>query len=187
MPGFIRHATQATGTDAGNGDIRKAQWNADHVLDGVPYVLAQSGTAVSVGAVTTETVLATITVPAGAMGPNGWIQVIATVTINNNANNKTFSIRAGGTGGTLYYNGGFNTQLFGSVFKHICNANSQTSQKGTSPGGGNLGVPGAAAFAIQTSTVNTAAAWDLVISGQKAVAGDTITLETYQVLVCYGA
>jgi hypothetical protein len=187
MVGSITHATVATGTDAGNGEIRKAQWNEDHVLDGVPYVIGQSGAAVSVGAVTTETVLATITIPGGAMGPNGWVQVIATVTVNNNANTKTFNVRAGGTGGTLYYNGGFNTQLFGGVFKHICNANSQTSQKGTSPGGANLGIPGSGANAIQTSAVNTAVDWDLVISGQKAVAGDTITLETYQVLVCYGA
>jgi hypothetical protein len=153
----------------------------------LPYIFAQSGAAASVGAVTTETVLATITIPGGAMGPNGWVQVIATVTINNNANTKTFNLRVGGTGGTLYYNGGFNTQLFGAVFKHIVNANSQTSQKGTSPGGGNLGVPGSGANAFQTSAVDTSANWDLVISGQKAVAGDTITLESYQVIICYGA
>jgi len=28
----INHATTATGTDAGTGDIHKAQWNADHVI-----------------------------------------------------------------------------------------------------------------------------------------------------------
>jgi hypothetical protein len=29
----IRHATQAVGEDAGNGEIRKAQWNADHAIE----------------------------------------------------------------------------------------------------------------------------------------------------------
>lgn len=28
----LKHATQAVGEDAGNGEIRKAQWNADHSL-----------------------------------------------------------------------------------------------------------------------------------------------------------
>jgi hypothetical protein len=28
----LKHATQATGTDAGNGEIRKAEWNENHAL-----------------------------------------------------------------------------------------------------------------------------------------------------------
>lgn len=28
----LKHTTQATGTDAGNGEIRKAQWNEEHAL-----------------------------------------------------------------------------------------------------------------------------------------------------------
>lgn len=28
----FKHATQAVGTDAGNGEIRKVQWNEDHAL-----------------------------------------------------------------------------------------------------------------------------------------------------------
>lgn len=28
----LKHATQAVGTDAGNGEIRKTQWNEDHAL-----------------------------------------------------------------------------------------------------------------------------------------------------------
>jgi hypothetical protein len=29
----VIHATQATGTDAGNGEIRKAQWNESHTIN----------------------------------------------------------------------------------------------------------------------------------------------------------
>lgn len=32
MPISLKHTTQATGTDAGNGEIRKAQWNEEHTL-----------------------------------------------------------------------------------------------------------------------------------------------------------
>ena len=28
----VTHTTQATGTDAGNGEIRKAQWNENHTI-----------------------------------------------------------------------------------------------------------------------------------------------------------
>ena len=32
MPISLKHTTQAVGTDAGNGEIRKAQWNEEHTL-----------------------------------------------------------------------------------------------------------------------------------------------------------
>ena len=42
--------------------------------------------------------------------------------------------------------------------------------------------------AAATSTVTTSSAWDLVISGQKVTsAADTLTLDSYTVLICYGA
>lgn len=45
----LKHTTQATGTDAGNGEIRKAQWNEEHALTaGADTVLG----AVTAGAVT---------------------------------------------------------------------------------------------------------------------------------------
>lgn len=186
MPGSITHATVAVGTDAGNGEIRKAQWNEDHVLDGVPYTFAQSGAAVSVGAVTTEAVLATISFSGGELGPNGWIKVYAVWNVNNTANTKTVRIRVGGTGGTALYGGDLFSSVFGARETHIINSNSEAAQKSQAPAGNNSGI-GTGTSAPLTSTVNTAAPWDLVISGQKTVSGDTLTLEAYQVLVCYGA
>jgi hypothetical protein len=32
----LKHATQAVGVDAGNGEIRKLQWNENHALTGAP-------------------------------------------------------------------------------------------------------------------------------------------------------
>lgn len=182
----ITHATVAVGTDAGNGEIRKAQWNEAHTVTGVPEIFAQSGVAVSVGATTTETVLATVSFAGGELGPNGILMIWSQWTNNNNANNKTFSIRLGGAAGTLYQ-GGVNTTNVGQARPVIiANQNSQSAQRCTVPAGNQVGY-GAFASAAITSTLNTAAAWDLVFTGTKAVAGDTLTLEGYQVLVCYRA
>lgn len=186
MPGFIRHATQAVGTDAGNGEVRKAQWNENHVLDGVPYVIAQSAVAVSAGAVTTEEVLATITVPAGAIGPNGQLQIHTVWTMTNGANNKITRARLGGIAGTAYLSLTHTTiaTFFRSIF--VNNVNSASSQKSTWIAG-SAASNGTSASALTTSAVDTSAAFDIVLTGQKAVAGEVITLESYQVLVCYGA
>lgn len=152
----------------------------------VPYVFAQSGAALSVGAVTTEAVLATISFAGGEIGPNGYLQVIVHATCTNNANAKTVFVRVGGVAGTQYMATGL-TSLAGCVrYVSIFNNNSQSSQKSPSPSGQSVGFGGFSSTGV-TSTVNTASAWDLVISAQKAVSGDTLTVEGYQVIVCYGA
>lgn len=45
MPLVVTHATVAAGTDAGNGEIHKAQWNADHALAGAPDIPQNSQSA----------------------------------------------------------------------------------------------------------------------------------------------
>lgn len=40
----ITHATVATGTDAGTGEIHKAEWNADHVISGLDPIATVLGT-----------------------------------------------------------------------------------------------------------------------------------------------
>lgn len=152
----------------------------------VPYAFAQSGTAVSVGAVTTEAVLATISFAGGEIGPNGYIQAILHFSCTNNANVKTGFVRLGGAAGTQYMATGL-TSLAGCVrYVSIFNNNSQSAQKSPSPAGQGVGFGTFSSVGV-TSTVNTASAWDLVISAQKANTADTLTLEGYQILVCYGA
>lgn len=178
----VAHATQATGTDAGNGEIRKTQWNENHTVTGVADIFAQSGTASSVGAVITETTLATISFSGGEMGANGWIRVYTFWTVNNNANTKTVRVRLGGAAGTAFYGGDLASQVFCARESLIVNANSVSAQKAHIAAGNNTG-SGVGTSAPPTATVNTAAAWDLVITGQKSNSADTITLEGYQVLV----
>jgi hypothetical protein len=183
----ITHATVATGTDAGNGEIRKAQWNEDHVLDGVPYAFAQSGVAVSVGAVTTEAVLATISFAGGEIGASGWVEVWTSWSVNNNANTKNLRVRVGGIGGTAFMDITAASSASALRPTMIIANNSVSSQKSgvSNSQGSGVSVSGGA---VSTASVNTAAAWDLVITGQKPTsAADTVTLEGYTVRVCYGA
>jgi hypothetical protein len=46
----VSHATQAVGTDAGNGEIHKNEWNEDHAIDGAVPV-TNGGTGETVGPV----------------------------------------------------------------------------------------------------------------------------------------
>lgn len=48
----LKHTTQAVGTDAGNGEIRKAQWNEEHTLTAAANTLLGAVTAGAVGEIT---------------------------------------------------------------------------------------------------------------------------------------
>lgn len=262
----LTHTTVATGEDAGNGEIRKAQWNENHTLtmatnkllgratagDGaveeidltaagrallddadaaaqrttlgvgtgdspqfaavnvghagdttlsraaagtlavegksIPYVIAQNNVPASVPAGTTEEVLATITIPGGAMGPNGWIALTTVWEAPSTVNNKLLRVRVGGISGSAFLGlaiaGASNAYI--NRVTYIRNQNSESSQQAnytfaaaTSFAGSTLAPP--------TASVDTTADWDIVITGQRTVAGEVITLSSYQVIVCYGA
>lgn len=180
----ITHTTVATGTDAGNGEIRKAQWNEAHTVTGVPELYAQSGTAVSVSAVTTEETLATVSFSGGELGANGWLRVDAFWTVNNNANTKTCRIRIGGAAGTAMGENNAANSIWFTRTTWIVNSNSVSVQKSQTGPASNTG-NGTGTSASAAGTVNTNAAWDLVFTGQKPTsAADTVTLEGYQVWVC---
>lgn len=178
----VTHTTVAVGTDAGNGEIRKAQWNEAHTITGVPDIFAQSAVAASVGATTSETVLATISFSGGEMGANGVVEVWASWSNNNSANTKSFRIRAGGIAGTAIFDSSNTTNVSISRPTHLVNVNSESSQKTLASAGQGGGV-GSSGGTVVTTTVNTASAWDLVLTGQKANSGDTLTLEGYIVQV----
>lgn len=142
-----------------------------------PVILAQSATAQSVTGTTTETTLATITIPGGMMGANGKLRVSALFSMTNNANNKTPRIRLGGSE-TLA--APFASASAISLARTIANrgaTNSQLSEPGTSTGFGTAG------SAVVTTAVDTSVDQSLTITGQLAVGTDTLTLEGYTVEV----
>lgn len=144
---------------------------------GSARVLDQSAVAVSCAADVTEDILATITVPAKLLGKNGQLRITTQWSYNNNANTKYLRVRFGGIGGTVYMITAPTVQLGFQAVTTIANRAATNSQVGGSQGMTDTGV--VVATGKTTSAVNTLGSTTIVITGQKTVAGDTITLESY--------
>lgn len=142
-----------------------------------PQMLAKGAPATPTPADTTEDILATITVPAGLLGATGGLRSLAHFSFTNNANNKTIKARLGGIGGTAFFSSVATTQLFLKADVSIWNR-AAASQYG---GGAQQFTGGGGMVVSTTSTIDTSAATTLVFTGQKAVSGDTLTLEGYTV------
>jgi hypothetical protein len=148
-------------------------------------VLAASAVAVPLTGSTSETILATITIPAGALGPNGILRITTLETNNNNANAKTLRYRLGGIGGTEFLTYAASTNVTFHTVRSIQNRGSQALQVGPPAGLSNVMAPTTTAPA--TATIDTSAETTLVITGQLGVGTDNMSLESYVVEVKYGA
>lgn len=149
------------------------------------HVIGKSGVAVSLTGTLTHTVLATVTIPAGAMGANGMLRIRSLWTHTNNANGKTLRYILGGIGGTVICGVGVSTSLTTVLERTVTNRNSASSQ--ICEFSNNTNSYSTTTAAVVTMSVNTANAQDLVFTGTLASTGDTITLESYVVELCYGA
>lgn len=145
-----------------------------------PVLLGASAVAASVTGTTNETVLATVAIPAGAMGTNGAIQICATWSITNSSNNKITRVRLGGIGGTAFVGVTLTTTVTFSDIRRVRNRNSASSQVASTSAATTVGA-GVTTAAVTTGTVDTSVAQDLVFTGQLASAAETITLEMYEV------
>lgn len=146
---------------------------------GVPFVIAQSYAAVSGAADTNENTLATVTIPANAMGANGLLMVDALWTVTNGADDKILRIRFSGASGTQYFGATITSSATVRVNVLIANRGATNSQVGWS--GPTTVSYGGSAQAAVTSAVDTTAATTLVFTGQKETAGNTLTLDGYTV------
>lgn len=149
----------------------------------VPYsgicVLGMSAVALSNAADTAELALATINIPEGIMGTSGLLRIMYSVTTTNSANNKNIRIRLGGIGGTQFAALTHTTSVTGRYLTEIQNRGATNSQvAGTAQGNSAFQTN---ANALMVGTVNTAIDNTLVITGNKASAGETLTLERYSV------
>lgn len=147
-------------------------------------VLAASAVAAAHSGNTSETALASVQIPGGAMGPNGALRITTLWSYTNSANNKTLRIRLGGISGAGYLGNNVTTTATLRHQQIIQNRNAQNAQIGgfVSP------MPiGASTSAPATSSIDTGAPVDLVISGQLANAGETVALESYMVELWRGA
>lgn len=143
----------------------------------LPRVLAQSAVPASVTGTLSETVLATIPIPAGVMGPNGRIRITALWTMPNNANTKQPRIKIPGVANL--YAVAFTTTAGLEVLIDLYNRNALNSQVG-SPQSSSSGI-GGSGLALVTSSADFSVAQSIQFTGQLGNVADTISLEAYTV------
>lgn len=138
----------------------------------------------SVTGTTTPTVLASVTIPGGTMGPNGALRIQQEVTWTNSANVKNWVITFGGSN---IYSRGPTTPSANMRVCHVQNLNSEASQTyfNTTDGDG-IGT----SSSMPTNTINTAN--DVVVelvatlSAASAAAGETLTCQDLTIEVLQG-
>lgn len=140
-----------------------------------PMIISQSAVAISVPADTSENTLVSITIPGGTIGANGRLVVETSFTITASTNSKTWRVRLGGT--TLHsgVTASATAVTFDSIAR-IANRNSESSQIGSTFTGN-----GAVSTSLPTGTVDTSVDQTLIITGQKASGGETMTLAQYSI------
>jgi hypothetical protein len=170
--------------DGGTG-ASTAQGAAANLL--VPYVLAQSGVQVTNTGNTTENTLATITIPAGAMGANGSIRLTWVIgRVSGTANTVQGRVRFSGAASTIFGTIPLTTAQFSAKGQvDITNRNATNSQIG-GPSGATGGFS-TSTSAVVTAAVDTTAATTIIITCQNTDALDTGALEFYRCELMYKA
>lgn len=136
----------------------------------IPLILGANANQSVTGTVA-ETVLGTITVPAGLLGTNGQIRIRTVWTYTNSANNKTLRIRYSAIGGTAFYANTVTTTATCIDDRTICAAGATNAQI-VNTSNTAFGIVGAA----DGLSVDTTVATTIVITGQLASSGETITV-----------
>lgn len=145
---------------------------------GSQQTLAQSGASVSCDGTTNENILGTYTLPAGTMGANDIIEIDSLWTYTNSANNKLVFHRFGGTD---FLAPTLTTSARSQLKCIIRAANSVSAQIGHVP---TVVTPyGSSGVSAVSGTVNTANNVTISIVGQKASAGETLTLLGYSIIL----
>lgn len=145
--------------------------------NGVLIPLYRSAGIITCPADTNEDILASIAIPAGAMGLSGMLRLKAAFLFTNNANNKTIRARLGGIGGTILVSNTLTTQVFFNFDLNIWNRNAANSQGAYYNAWQGGGASAASSAGMTTAAIDTSAATTLVITGQKANGADSLTLE----------
>lgn len=138
-------------------------------------LLAQSAVPSSVTGTTTETVLATIPVPAGALNVNGSLRISSLWSYTNSANTKTLTVKLGATS---FLNVAPTTTASFQSMNIIRNRaiNSQVSFVASA-----LSSFTTSNGAPTTGAIDMSAAQNITFTATLANSGETITLEGYTV------
>lgn len=154
-------------------------WYVNNLFGVAPFLFSQGNTALTVPADTTEDTLATIILPANSLGANGCVVLRTTWSETASANAKTMRAYLGGTGGTKFFETQVTsgTALASTRLSTICNRNVTNSQVSTALDGNFAN----SAQAVSTGAQDTTTALNIVITGQKATAGESLVLQQYSI------
>jgi len=131
--------------------------------------------------------MATVTVPGGSMGPNGWVQCFATWTMGGTVNNKIISIRALGPASQII-NSITATNHISFHQSGIIYNRGNTQQQISSLAVQNFYGGSTSANVNTNHAINTDSDWVVYFSCSKVVEPtDIITLEQHRVVVQYRA
>lgn len=151
---------------------------------GGEVTLAQSGTTVTVTGTTSETILATYTLPAGLTHPNSIIEINHLWSYTNSANNKSERIRLGGIAGDVYYSNATTTTATLQGFTAIRCNNSNSAQKGFGTGSTVASGLGTISAVLKTSTRDFATSSNnIVITGGLTLGTESLSLYGYSIIL----
>lgn len=146
-----------------------------------PRILGASAAAASHTGNTSETIKATVVIPANALGINGILRLSSTFSYPTSASAKNMRWRLGGIGGTVCMNFTATTTVNYSDVRRIANRALTSSQIVSSSSGATAGGQGTGASALIAPASDTTAALDLVLTVQLADGAETIIVESYMV------
>ncbi|ODN69560.1 hypothetical protein [Methylobrevis pamukkalensis] len=135
---------------------------------------------------TAETVLATVAIPAGAMGPNGALRITSLWQYTNSGTDKTLRIRLGGLAGDVVADAVVSTTRTWTDLRVWRNQNSQSAQVGYRTAATNA-IAATTTVDFATGSKDTSAAQDLVFTAELASGSANAQLIAYHVEVLYGA
>lgn len=143
----------------------------------------QSNAQVALTGTTAETKLASVLIPAAAMGANGVLDIEHSWINSNDADDKTRGLKFGAADdltGTAFMGVVATTNIAHFNIHRVMNNNSVSAQKGIVPASA-TGGPGSFAGAAVTAAINTAAASYVVFAGTLEDGADSMSLESYKV------
>ena len=165
------------------GDTMTDRFGAKFILTTIGWtqnsetIPVQSAVAVLCPADTTEDIL--VSIPLQALSGNGSLCLYTQWSFTNNANVKTLRVRLGGIAGAQYGMLAAASNVGASIITNISNRGVQNSQVGYSMGVFDSGVSHGTGKVVSSVDMSVAGQ-TLLITAQKATAGDVITLENYQ-------
>lgn len=150
-------------------------------------VLGNSAVQVACASTATDESLYSLLIPAGTLGPNDELQIEPYWRFTNGANNKILFVKT--SGGTDLFRRTRTTAAEEAILIVMANRNALNSQTYpyAGPSAGSAGHFVTGTQTDRTTTIDFSADVTLIVGGQRANSGDSLTLERVRILLFPGA